>query len=157
MLRRLLYVCILSLVFSGAWAKDPEAANREWVQRFYDQVLTNGKIELYEDFVAKDFREWEPLPGFSQDREGLKQYFMMMREVFPDMHYKVEFTVTESDRITVYVNMVGTHQKEFMGIPATGKKVKYTVIDIIKIVNGKMTDHWGVGDYLNLMEQLGAI
>ena len=51
----------------------------------------------------------------------------------------------------------GTHQGAFMGIPATGKQVAFDVIDILTVADGKITEHWTVGDMLSLMQQLGAV
>jgi len=44
-----------------------------------------------------------------------------------------------------------------MGIPPTGKAVTMPVIDIVRLANGKIVEHWGVSDNLSLMQQLGAI
>jgi len=51
----------------------------------------------------------------------------------------------------------GTHQGEFLGVPPTGKRVAIEVIDILRIVDGKITDHWDLIDQLGLLRQLGVI
>ena len=44
-----------------------------------------------------------------------------------------------------------------MGIPATGKKISYEEIHIVRIAGGKMVEHWGIEDQMGLMQQLGVI
>ena len=54
--------------------------------------------------------------------------------------------------------MTGTHRGPFMGMPATGKRVEVTLIDIIRFGDeGRAREHWGVVDQLAMMQQLGAI
>jgi len=53
--------------------------------------------------------------------------------------------------------LTGTHQGEFMGVPATGSRVEFQVIDIARFENGKGVEHWGVSDAMSLMMQIGAI
>ena len=51
----------------------------------------------------------------------------------------------------------GTHQGEFMGLPPTGKRIEVDAIDIVRIRNGQLAEHWGVFDAMLMMQQLGAI
>jgi hypothetical protein len=53
--------------------------------------------------------------------------------------------------------VVGTHKGEFMGIPPTGKSVSFGVIDIIRIAEGKVVEHWGLMDSMAMRQQLGAM
>ena len=51
--------------------------------------------------------------------------------------------------------MHGTHQDDLFGIAPTGKSISYDVIDIVRIRNCKITDHWAVSDQLGMRRQLG--
>jgi len=53
--------------------------------------------------------------------------------------------------------MKGTHSGECMGVPATGKQVNVSAIDIFRFADGKLVEHWGVTDAMALMQQFGAI
>ncbi|MEN8188447.1 MAG: ester cyclase [Thermodesulfobacteriota bacterium] len=150
---------ILILLFISIWTAPSLQAGaeqkKEWVGQFYSEVLNKGNIHLMDNLVAANYQEHEPLPGFQPNRNGLKQFFAMMREAFPDLNNEVQFMVVEGDKVVSYITMTGTHEGDYMGAVATGKVFKIQVIDIIKVVNGKMTEHWGVGDYMTMMEQLG--
>jgi predicted ester cyclase len=56
-----------------------------------------------------------------------------------------------------HVTLTGTHQGDFAGIPATGKSVEFSGIDIVRVQDGKVAEHWGSTDTLSLMQQIGAV
>lgn len=157
MIKKFLCVITILSVCSTAWAKQPEDSNIAWTKQFYAEVLNKGNIDIIDKLVSENYVEREAIPGFESNRDGLKQFFKMMRTAFPDLNTKIGFMVAENEKIVVYVTMTGTHKGEYMGIPATGKKFDIKVIDIIRVVNGKMMEHWGVGDYMTMMQQLGVI
>jgi len=128
--------------------------NKQWVENFYTKVLSGGDIDQINDLVSSGYQDHEPLPGFASNRNGLKQFFSMMRIAFPDLHNEIEFMVAENDKVVSYITMTGTHQGDYMGVPGSNKKFEVKVIDIIRVVNGKMTEHWGVGDWMAMMAQL---
>ncbi|MGH7601513.1 MAG: ester cyclase, partial [bacterium] len=81
----------------------------------------------------------------------------MFRTAFPDLQVTVEDIIAKGDKVWVYTTMRGTNKGEFMGMPATGKKIEVKGIDIVRFVNGKAVEHWGVSDDLTMMQQLGMI
>jgi len=54
-------------------------------------------------------------------------------------------------------NFRGTHQGEFMGVAPTGRQVEFAVIDILRLDQGKVVEHWAVQDRLALMQQMGLL
>jgi steroid delta-isomerase-like uncharacterized protein len=91
------------------------------------------------------------------DLAGCKQVFTALWTAFPDMHVVVEDLIAEGDKVARRYTFRGTHQGDFMGIPATGKRVSWTGILIDRIKDGKFVEGWGNTDDLGLMQQLGAI
>jgi predicted ester cyclase len=81
----------------------------------------------------------------------------MLRNAFPDFKATIDDIVAESDKVVIRMTWSGTHKGEFMGIPATGKRVSFGVIDIMRIAGGKLVEHWGQTDTMGMMQQLGAI
>ena len=75
----------------------------------------------------------------------------------PDMVMTPKDIVAEGDRVAIRAVMTGTQTGEWMGIPATGKHVEITVMDLDRIENNQFAEHWGVGDVMALMTQIGAI
>jgi ketosteroid isomerase-like protein len=50
----------------------------------------------------------------------------------------------------------GTHQGTFLGVAPTGRKIHFETVDVMRVRNGKITEHWGVANLFSLMQQLGA-
>ena len=91
-------------------------------------------------------------------KEGVKQLFHMYRGAFPDLCMEVQDVLVSGDKAVARVRATGTHQGEFLGMPATGKSVDVQLIDITRFGDdGLAHEHWGVFDALAMMQQLGAI
>jgi steroid delta-isomerase-like uncharacterized protein len=128
------------------------------VRRFVEEIFNQGNMRLADEIVAPDFVEHEQLPpGIPNGREGVKALTSMMRSAFPDFKATIEDILADGDKVVIRMTWSGSHKGEFMGIPATGKRVSIGVIDIIRVSNGKFVEHWGQMDAMGMMQQLGAI
>jgi steroid delta-isomerase-like uncharacterized protein len=122
------------------------------------ELISAGDIDGFGEHVAEDFVEHEKMPGLEPSKEGVKQMFRMYRAAFPDLRMEAEDVLVDGDKAVARVRATGTHQGEFMGLPATGKSVDVQLIDIIRFDgDGLAREHWGVFDALGMMQQLGAI
>ncbi len=127
------------------------------MRRMYE-LLSAGDIDGFGELVAEDFVEHEETPGLEPTREGVKGLFRMYRTAFPDLRMEAEDVLVSGDKVVARVRATGTHQGEFIGMPATGKSVDVQLIDIIRFGDdGLAHEHWGVLDALALMQQLGAV
>ena len=122
------------------------------------ELISAGDIEGFGDLVSDDFVEHDETPGLEPTKEGVKQFFGMYRAAFPDLRMEAQDVLVSGDKVVARVRGTGTHQGEFMGMPATGKTVDVQLIDIIRFGDdGLAREHWGVFDALKMMQQLGAI
>jgi len=132
--------------------------NKALVRRLMEEVFDRGNISLIDELFAPDFVEHEELPpGIPAGSEGVKQMSTMFRSAFPDFKATIDDMIAEGDKVVVRGTWSGTHKGEFMGIPPTGKRVSFGVIDIVRIAGGKFVEHWGQMDNMGLMQQLGLI
>ena len=120
----------------------------------YDEILNNGRLELFAELCAPDFVKYAMPPGLSYGIEGSKQSILMLRSAFPDLKYTVEDMFGEGDKLVARWSAKGTHKGDFMGIPPTGKQVYFTGIEIIRIEDGKAVEEWEELDRVGLMQQL---
>ena len=130
---------------------------RTVTRRFYDEVFTQGNLDVIDELAHDDFVEHEELPGLPPGKEGLRFFAAAMREAFPDLTVSIEDIIVEDNKAASRVRFSGTQRGEFLGIPPTDKKIDIQVIDIIAYRDGKATDHWGVTDQMAMMVQLGVI
>jgi steroid delta-isomerase-like uncharacterized protein len=96
-------------------------------------------------------------PGFSPDLAGGEQLRIALWTAFPDMHIAVEDLIAEGDKVVARFTFRGTHQGDFMGMPPTGKQVRWTAIEIDRIEDDKFVETWANLDVLGFLQQLGAI
>jgi len=89
--------------------------------------------------------------------EGFKHFVTTFRAAFPDLIFTIEDMIAERDKVVARVSLRGTHKGDFMGVPATGRSVEMDSIDIMRFADGKLVEHWGQGDVVGLMQQLGAV
>jgi steroid delta-isomerase-like uncharacterized protein len=127
------------------------------INRLYD-LINAGDIDGFGRQLADDFVEREEIPGLPPTKDGVVQYFRIMLAAFPDMRMDVQDSFASGDKAVARLRISGTHQGEFMGIPATGKPVSVNLIDITRFGDdGLAREHWGVADLLAMMQQLGVI
>jgi steroid delta-isomerase-like uncharacterized protein len=116
------------------------AENKAVITTFVEEVINQGQLERVDDLVAVDFAELDPLPGQQQGREGLKQVISAFRTAFPDIHWVIEETVGEGDKVFSRFTWRGTHRGEFFGVPATGKQISVKGMVVDRVVAGKMVE-----------------
>ena len=130
--------------------------NKDVVRRMFEES-SKGKEAAMEELCAPDYVWHGPGVFGDMDLAGCKQGLTALWTAFPDMHVVEEDVIAEGDKVAYRGTMRGTHQRDFMGIPPTGKQVSCTVIRIDRIEDGKFVESWVNKDDLGLMQQLGAI
>ncbi len=126
--------------------------NKAIVRRFIE-AYNKHDLSSIDEFVAPDFVDHSHKTG----REGIKQLFGMAFKAFPDWHETIEDIIAEGDKVWIRAKSTGTHTGEFMGIAPTGKKITTEMVDIFRIVNGKLAEYWNVTDASDFNKQLGII
>ncbi|MEL6161248.1 MAG: ester cyclase [Cyanobacteria bacterium J06623_5] len=88
-------------------------------------------------------------------REGFSTIGTEVYNAFPDGRHNLTMAIAHRDVVTTYGTFTGTHLGPFQGIPATGKRVQFSIMHIDRVSYGKIVEHWGQGDSLSLVQQLG--
>ena len=130
----------------------------ELIQRFYDELLSNGNLDAIDELVTDDVVDHEEgLPGQPEGKEGVVFFVNAMRGAFSDIKATVDPSLETGDLAAGHVTITGKHTGEWMGVPATDKSFEIESIDIIRVEDGRCAEHWGVTDVMTLMQQIGAI
>jgi steroid delta-isomerase-like uncharacterized protein len=135
--------------------KDLKALERRFVNEF-----NKGKaaaMAVNDELVATDIILHTSDGRDIRGLKGAKQYVSPFFDAFPDVHFTIDDIVVEGDKVALRWTWTGTHKSEFMGIPATNKKMTGWVIQIDRIVGGKIAEIWERMDTLGLMQQLGVV
>jgi len=126
--------------------------NKAIVRRFIE-AYNKRNLDLFDDLLAPDYFDHTSKVGV----EGLKQLMNMAFKAFPDFHETIEDIIAEGDKVWARITFTGTHTGEFMGIAPTGKKITTEMVDIFRIVNGKLVEYRDVNNNLDYLKKLGIV
>ena len=130
--------------------------NADIVRRFVKEVITEGSMESAGKYVCEDMVEQVPFPGQGPGLEGLKDVLRGMRSAFPDLEFVIVEQIAEGDKVVSRFEWTGTHQGEFLGVPATGRQVRVWGVVIDRLEEGRIKDTRLIMDALGMMAQLGV-
>ena len=131
----------------------PQTAT-DTVRRFYETVFQSGDIDTVKHFMAEDFVDHAPWPDQPPTRAGFEAGTQQMRAAFPDLAIKPIKLVEEDDKVAAVVRISGTQHGEFMGRKGSGRAFEIDAVDILRVKDGKLKEHWGVIDVAQMMAQL---
>ena len=124
--------------------------NQAVVQRFYDEVFTQKKMAVLNELFAPNLAVHDLDFGGVQPGGDLEGTLA----AFPDVVATIKLWVVEDDLVTACVTYDGTHQAEFLGVPATGKAVTWSIIDIWRVKAGKIVELWHHIPNDDILEQI---
>lgn len=128
--------------------------NKALVQRFFEEVVNQRNLTALDQFVAPGGINHTVPAGMPQDAN---QFLGLYLNAIPDGKVTVEDLMADGDRVVARVSFSGTHQGAFRGIHPTGKQITVMGINIFRIANGKLVEHWGLTDRLSVLQQLGVV
>jgi predicted ester cyclase len=124
------------------------------VRRNTEEVQGKGDFETFDELFADDFVDHTPQPGAGADKEGVRFLYTMMRTAFPDWTPEIHWQSADGTLVTTFKTYYGTHQGEILGIAPTGRKIHFETVDAMRVIDGKIAEHWGVANLYSLVQQL---
>jgi steroid delta-isomerase-like uncharacterized protein len=129
--------------------------NKKVVERIWADLVNGGCLSALDEIVSRDFLDHAPLPGLPSDIAGLRERFRILHRAFPDFRSTIRELIAENDKVVAYVTCEGTHKNDYLGVPATGRRFSIEEIQLLRIVDGKLAEHWQVADLFGMLVQLG--
>lgn len=105
--------------------------NKEVIKAFYQEFFNDHVIEAADQYVKADYIQHNP--GVGQGREALKQAFADKFVIDPASHLNIQMMIEENDMVAVYLHNVDTQGN-----------TKCRVVDIYRLQDGKLAEHWDV-------------
>ena len=134
---------------------DSEAA-KAVIRRNTDEVQGGGNWALFDELFDDKFLDHTPQPNCTPDKAGALGLYKKLRAAFPDFRAEIHWQRADGDVITTYKTYHGTHQGDFLGVPATGREIHFETVDAMRVQRGRITEHWGVANLFSVLQQLGA-
>ena len=126
------------------------------VRRNTEEVQGRGNFELFEELFADDFVDHTPQPNTTPDKDGVRLLYHTLRAAFPDFHPEIHWQAADGELVTTYRTYHGTHRGTFLGVAPTGRRIHFETVDVMRVHDGRITEHWGVANLFSLMQQLGT-
>jgi len=126
--------------------------NKALVRRWIEEGFNRQNLAVVDELIAEQFS----VNGQTIGRDGLRMSMSRHLMGFPDLRVTIDDILAEGSKVGVWYTAEGTHRGEFEGIPATGKRVKWSGFDLLTVEHGKITQARFISDFFGLMTQLGA-
>jgi steroid delta-isomerase-like uncharacterized protein len=131
--------------------------NKEIVLRFNKEFIEQGNMKSFNELVGNDVINHSAPAGTPAGPESMRYFIMeILRKGFPDIKVEIFDQVAEGDKVTTRKALHGTHTGDFMGIPASNKKVTIQVIDVIRLKDGKYAEHWGQSNLSDIIKVISG-
>jgi steroid delta-isomerase-like uncharacterized protein len=119
-----------------------------------DEAVISAAID---EVFDPDARVSSAGSGEAHAAATLKQVWATLLHAYPDLHVAAEDVIGEGDILAVRNTVTGTHRGEHLGVPATGRSVRYGEVFFLRFADGRIVETWGLVDLLSQMKQLGAL
>ena len=130
---------------------------RELARRFQDAMNARDEAALL-DLLHEDFVDHTPNPSQGATRaDFVSQKVRGLWASFSDLQLRVEQVVVEADTVAVLWTMTGTNDGPFAGEDATGIAITFSGMNLERIEEGRIVEHWSVYDSQTLFHQLGRL
>ena len=114
-----------------------EEENKAIVRSYMDQVWNQQNMKAIDEFVADDFVQH--IGSIEQGRQGIQRFFALIHHAFSNIRNDVEDCLAENGKVCVRATITATHSGSFLGVPATGRVVRFGVISILRVDRGKLS------------------
>jgi predicted ester cyclase len=126
--------------------------------RNYFRAIDAGDPAALDQYISVDYVDHNPqFPNLPSGIEGIRQGFKIALGAWANFHHEVVDQIAEGDKVVSRMNAYAIHVGEFLGVPATHKKITMSGIAVHRIANGKLVEHWSNIDQVGVMGQLGIL
>ena len=125
------------------------------VRRFNIEVIQEGSEAAFEELMATDFVNHAAPRGAPNGPESMWNTFQnILRPAISGLTVTIQDQIAEGDKVTTRKAITGTHTGPLLGIPATGREVSISVIDIVRVEEGRYAEHWGLNTLPMVLAEL---
>jgi len=124
--------------------------NKAIVRRFNKAFIQDSDISAFHEIIDPSVINHTAPAGFSKGADGIFDVIELFRKALTGLEVKILRQVAEDDIVVTYKTFHAIHTGPLMGIPPSGQPISITIIDIVRLRNGKYVEHWGLRDLSGL-------
>ncbi len=130
--------------------------NKKVVERLVRDIVNGGQVDLLDEVLADDFVAHGVGSG-SSGPDGMRRLIATWRTAFSDWQDHIEEIVAEGDLVVLKIAARGTHDGPLLGIDPTGEEVRWGMIEMVRVAEGKITEQWGYSDFADVVRHLRKV
>ncbi|RBP14381.1 steroid delta-isomerase-like uncharacterized protein [Roseiarcus fermentans] len=158
-MRRRTFLTGAAVTAAGPLASGQARAADATMARKFADALSAHDIDAFADLFADDYVNHQvsiaaPPPSGLSAKAATVAFFAARLKAIPDLAVSLETTVAEDDRVAASFVYQGRHEGVYYGVEPTGRRLWFTSCDIFRIANGRIVEHWGMGDLAGIVAQL---
>ena len=124
-----------------------EESNKQIIRQVFEEAFNHKNMGLIDVLFSPHFID-QSTPDQPAGPQGVKEYFAQVHTSFPDMQVTIEDLIAEGEKVVVRTTWCGTHPGKLADVESTGKQVTGTMIQIFRVVDGKIVEEWNEGSDL---------
>jgi predicted ester cyclase len=133
--------------------------NKRVVATFVQVCQNQHDLEFAHQIFHPNFRnhyapEGQAAPGSQTHVEHFQRFYGLLLRAFPDATMDIDEQLAERDLVATRKTLRGTHTGEIWDLPPTGNRVEWEFIDIFRVRDGKLYEHWTHMDFEALRQQM---
>lgn len=133
-----------------------EERNKKTIRSVFDVFVNKGDFSIVDEIYSPEMIDHQPLPGATEDLDGVRYTIAGLRAGFPDLHVTIEDMSAHANYVVIHNTWRGTHLGDFMGMAPTGQYIEFKGVVVWRLLdNGLIAERWGIGVESNMLEVLG--
>jgi steroid delta-isomerase-like uncharacterized protein len=133
-------------------------ADADVIARLTQEVFIDGDLSSWDELIDDKFVDHDPMPGMANDKKGQREIAEMVVSTFTNRKMGLhELTETDDGRVVENWMMTGKHVGDAMGIPPSNQDISVRGMELWRVANGKIVEHWGVVDISDVLQKAGLI
>ena len=130
--------------------------NKRIVRAFIETAFNQHQPDRAEDSMTSDIKWHGGTLGTVEGRENFVGLVGAIVSALPDLRNVEQDIIAERDIVSVRAVVEGTHKGDLLGIPASGKRVRWDAVDVYRVADGKIAEEWAADDLLAFVYGVGA-
>ena len=130
--------------------------NKRIVRAFIDAAFNEHQATRAAEYLTSDMKWHGGTLGTVEGRENFAGLISAIVSALPDLRNVEQDIIAERDIVSVRAVVDGTHKGDLLGIPASGKHVRWDAVDVYRVADGKIAEEWAADDLLAFVYGVGA-
>ena len=130
--------------------------NKRIVRAFIETAFNQHQTDRAADYLTPDMKWHGGTLGTVEGREQVAGLVSAIVSALPDLHNVEQDIIAERDLVAVRASVEGTHKGDLLGIPASGRHVRWDAVDVYRVADGKIAEEWAADDLLAFVYGVGA-